>query len=137
MASNTMPLTYETFAECAPSYFDISANIFKDLGNNKYECEEQLLPTIGQYFDYGVWGVDSYALESQTNRCVITLTNEGKIDTVEIGFKLENIQYDIVYSYDNIGTTTIPSWLEFHINLYAIKLAVYKTAFFIFRFTLK
>ena len=114
MASSEEPLKYNSFEELAPSYFNISPNIFKPLGNNVYECEEELLPTIGQFFDYGMWGVDSFLLESATNKCKITLTNEGHIKLIEVGFHLENFQYDIQFRYENIGTTQIPTWLEFN-----------------------
>ena len=36
MASGETPLTYASFEEVAPSYFNISPNIFKPLGNNVY-----------------------------------------------------------------------------------------------------
>lgn len=114
MASETMPLSYKTFYECGPTYHHISASIFKKVGDNKYEIESELIKTAGQYFDYGVWGVDSAAAESNTNKLIITLNDDNTIKLVEMGFITGGQQFDVEYYYENIGTTTIPSWLEFN-----------------------
>ena len=60
-----------------------------------------------------MWGVDSFLLESATNKCKITLDNNNHIKLIEVGFHLENFQYDIEFRYENVGTTKIPTWLEF------------------------
>ena len=113
MASETMPLTYATFYECGPTYHHISDAVFKDIGNNQYEIEENLVKTAGQYFDYGVWGVDSAAAESSTTKLIITLNSANEIELVEMQFVSGGNTFNVEYYYENIGTTSIPTWLNF------------------------
>ena len=111
-ASPSQPYYLPSFEACGPSYFDISPAIFKNIGNNQYEVEEQLRPTIGQYFDYEVWGVDSYVLESSTNKCVITLNDDGSLKQIDIGFNFQSTQTYITYYYTDIGTTKLPTYIN-------------------------
>ena len=111
-ASPSQPYYLESFEECGPTYFNISPAIFKNIGNHQYEVEAQLLPTIGQYFDYGVWGVDSFVLESSTNKCVITLNEDGTLKQFDIGFNFQSTQTDVRFYYTDIDTTVLPTWMN-------------------------
>jgi hypothetical protein len=111
-ASPSQPYYLESFEECGPTYFNISPAIFKNIGDNQYEVESQLLPTIGQYFDYGVWGVDSFVLETATNKCVITLNDDGTLKQIDIGFNFQSTQTDISFYYTDVGTTVLPTWMN-------------------------
>lgn len=113
MASSTTPLTYASLDEMGPSYFNISDGVFKALGDNKYEIEPSLVKTVGQYFDYGLWGVDSQAAETQTSSLVITLNSDNSIELIEMSFIADGETFDVEYYYENINSTVIPSWLNF------------------------
>lgn len=112
MLSSTSPYIMYTYDEIAPTYHMLNASIFKKTGEYTYEIEEPLLKEIGQYFDFGMYGVDSMTLESYTNKCIVTLNPNGGIEKVETGFFFENRYTYINYYISNVGTTVIPSWIN-------------------------
>lgn len=109
------PISYQTLKDCGPDYFNVSPAVFKDIGNNQYECESLVIKSMGSYFDYKCQGTTSGDLERNTQKCIVTLNNNDEIEYVDISFSVGADTFEIRYSYDNIGTTTIPSWLNFEI----------------------
>lgn len=112
MATEERPYTLETFNDIGPAHHLLSAGVFKDIGDNKYQAEDLIVSTIGQYFDYEVWGVDSFFLETKTTDCVVTLTDNNEIQEVEVTGILDGKTYTFTFYYENVGTTTIPEWIN-------------------------
>lgn len=110
--TGTTPYTFDSFEAMAPRYFNISSSIFKKIGDKKYEVEPIFLHSIGQYFDYGVWGVHTSLLNSTTTSLVITLNDKNEIELIETGFFFENKTTNINFHYANINSTSIPSWMN-------------------------
>lgn len=108
--TGTAYYTFSNFRDMGPRYFDISPSVFKKTGEKTYEIESLLLPSAGQYFDYGVWGVHTSLLDSTTTKLVITLNDDNEIELIQTAFLFENKINHINFHYSNINSTTIPSW---------------------------
>ena len=111
-ATEDLPYTIASFTDLGPKHQNVSSSVFKNIGNNQYEAEGLIVSTIGQYFDYEVWGKDSFILETQTLSCVVTLNDNNDITQVEIHCNSEGKDYKFIYKYKDVGTTTIPEWIE-------------------------
>lgn len=111
-ATPVTPYTVETLEEIGPTFYNLSTAIFKSIGNNQYTVEPEILPVIGQYFDFGVLSVESYILEIMTNGCIITLDDANNIVDVEVTSYFQACNYTFTYSYMNIGKTIIPDWMD-------------------------
>lgn len=110
MLSSTAPYVLNSFEEIGPSFMNINASIFRKIDEYTYEIEPYFISSIGQYFDYGMYGVDSQILETNTSKLVVNLDENFQIESIESGFLFSGIASSINYYLSDIGTTTIPSW---------------------------
>ena len=113
-ASAELPYTIPTFRDIGPTYFFISPAVFQNIGNNQYKAEAGVVTTIGQYFDYEVWGVDTYLFETNTLDCIIELDEDNCIELVTITTHFESHDIKCEYHYENVGDTFIPHWIDEH-----------------------
>lgn len=110
MLSASSPYVLDSFEETAPAFMNIDASIFRKIDEYTYEIEPYFLSTIGQYFDYGMYGVDSQILETKTTKLVVNLDENFQIESIESGFLFSGIASSINYYLSDIDTTVIPSW---------------------------
>lgn len=112
-ATDNVPYTMPTFTSIGATFNGIvNPAVFKNIGDNKYQVEDLVFSTIGQYFDFGVWGVDSFFLETQTLDCVITLTDNNEIDNIKVYAHMEKYEFVFTFKYRDIGSTVIPEWID-------------------------
>lgn len=102
----------DDFSGIGPSFMDLDASIFTKIDDNKYQIESLLLPSIGKYFDYGMLGVQSGVFDGSTTKLTITLDNNGEIEVIDASFISEMKQYVLQFTIEDIGTTTIPTWMN-------------------------
>lgn len=110
--SGTAPYVIETFEEIGPRFLNMDASIFRKIDDKTYEVEKPLLSTIGTYFDNGCLGVQSQALDGNTTKCIIRLDDEGNIEAIETGFTYQMVEFEVNFYIENVGTTSIPSWMN-------------------------
>lgn len=113
--SGEVAISYETFNQIGPKYYNISPAIFKSIGNNQYVCEDLVMPSIGSYFDNQCHAATTADFEKATKDCVVTLDGNQNIEKVELVITTGGVTYNYRFSYDNIGTTTIPSYVNFNL----------------------
>lgn len=102
----------DDFKGIGPSFYNMNASIFKKIDDKTYEIEEPLLATSGIYFDNGCQGVQSRALDGNTSKCIIKLNESNEIDVIQVGFTYQMVEYNINFYIDDVGTTSIPSWVN-------------------------
>ena len=111
MLSETQQLVKDTFLDNGPSFYKLSAALFKKTGDLTYEAEPSIVSTIGQYFDNGFDGVHSDILNGSTLSCKVTLTTDKKaIEKVEVGADMGVGDTIITFTLSNINSTTIPEF---------------------------
>lgn len=110
MASSTVQLSYDNFEAVGPQFGMISPNIFKKTGDKTYEIDDYFLSIIGKYMDYQMMGVASEAFNGGTTKCVITLTEDNKIDEILTSFTFMGDTFNLSYKLSDVGTTVVPSW---------------------------
>lgn len=110
LSSSTL-YTIDSFEGLGPDFSSINPALFKKTGDRTYEAEEMVVTSLGAYFDNGMLGAQSGALESSTGRLVITL-NEDKtaIQTVLASFSLQGKAYYLRFTLSDINSTTLPSY---------------------------
>lgn len=110
LSSSTL-YTIDSFEGLGPDFSSINPALFKKTGDRTYEAEEMVVTSLGAYFDNGMLGAQSGALESSTGRLVITL-NEDKtaIETVLASFSLQGKAYYLRFTLSDINSTTLPSY---------------------------
>lgn len=109
--SSSTAYTIDSFEGLGPDFSSINPALFKKTGERTYEAEEMVVSGLGSYFDNGMLGVQSGALEGSTDRLVITL-NEDKtaIATVLASFSIQGDEYYIRFTLSDINSTTLPSY---------------------------
>ena len=102
----------DEFKGIGPSFYNMNASIFKKIDEKTYEIEKPLLESSGIYFDNGCQGVQSLALDGNTSKCIIKLNESNEIDVIQVGFTYQMVEYNINFYIDDVGTTSIPSWVN-------------------------
>lgn len=110
--SGTSPYIIDTFEGNGPRFYEINASIFRQIDEFTYEIEPYFVRKSGAYFDYGFLGVNSAAMETNTNKCIIHLAEDYSLEKVESGFSFQGVEYPVNYYLSDIGTTEIPSWSD-------------------------
>lgn len=106
--------SFPSLESMGPSFYNMSANVFKKIDENTYEIETGLLDTCGQYFDYAVWGTHSSMLSKTTIKAIITINNNDEIELIQTGFMFENKITYLNFHYSNLNQTVIPTWINNH-----------------------
>lgn len=112
MLSGSTPYIIDTFEEIGPSFGQMNPAIFAKTDENRYDIEPELLSISGKYFDFGMMGCQSYALDGNTTQLTITLDDNGNIEMIESAFIFNMIQFKLKFYIQDIGTTSIPEWSE-------------------------
>lgn len=112
--------TLDSYADIAPYFYEISPAVFieadsEDEDVTHYTVDDDLLSTIGTYFDFQFLGVHSTTLETGTTSFDLYIEdgeNENKILNVQATFSLLDIRATVNFTFDtaSIGTTELPSW---------------------------
>lgn len=105
--SGTTPLTYETFQDIGPTFYKISPALFYKNEDGSYSVVDELLSTIGAYFDNQFIGVHSDVLDGACTSFKMTLDGE-KGFTVELSYHSENKEHYITFALSDIDATIIP-----------------------------
>ena len=88
---------------------NLNSSLFTHEGDS-YVAPDELVSTLGFYFDNGFIGVQSGAFESGTTTLAITLDSEGDGFTVETGFEIMGEEYFVRFELSDINSTELPSY---------------------------
>lgn len=108
--SATTPLTYETFKDIGPTFYDLSPALFIKQSDGSYNIADEFAFTISSYFDNQFIGVHTDMFEGNTTSFNLKLTDEGFELTTS--YVMENKPQNVSFSLKNINNTTLPSYLE-------------------------
>lgn len=109
MLSSTAPYVLSTFSDIGPNFDVLNSSLFTHEGDS-YVAPDELVSTLGFYFDNGFIGVQSGAFESGTTTLAITLDSEGDGFTVETGFEIMGEEYFVRFELSDINSTELPSY---------------------------
>lgn len=120
--STTTNYTIDTWEEIGPSFYsELSDLIFEpvtdDSGNvvsGQYSIREELLPSIGTYFDNGLLGVNTDLFDGGTSSCIVDISHFNSDDgsgRIYIYTTYNDGQGDtpVTFTLSDLGTTEIPA----------------------------
>lgn len=109
--STSAVYTIDSFEGLGPDFSSLNPALFKKTGDRTYEAESMVVGSLGIYFDNGMLGVQSGALDGSTDRLVITLNEEKTaIETVLTSFSVQGDVYYLRFTLSGINSTTLPSY---------------------------
>lgn len=113
--SSSAYYTLNSYAEIGPTFFQINPAIFNYVDENEelgahYTVDDDLLASIGSYFDFQFLGVHSSAMESSTKTFDLYL--KGTVMTVKCSFTVLDTNNSVVFTFDSasIGQDRMPDW---------------------------
>jgi len=107
--SGSTPLTYSSFYDITPTFFNLDTNLFIKNEDGTYSVVEEFESTIGTYFDNQFDGVHTDLFDGSTTKFKLTITDTGfKVNTQ---FLTEGNYQDVNFIMYDLNSTTIPEYL--------------------------
>jgi len=105
--SGTTLLTYNTFKDIGPTFYNINTALFYKNDDGSYGIVDEVLSTIGIYFDNQFIGVHSDVLDGATSSFSLTINDDGGF-TVALTYFSEQKYQNLKFTISDIDNTTLP-----------------------------
>jgi len=105
--SGSTPLTYATFQDIGPTFYEMSPSLFYPNEDGSYSVVDEFLSTVGAYFDNQFIGVHSDVLDGACTAFKLVLDGTDGF-TAELTYESENEEHEITFALSAIDATDLP-----------------------------
>lgn len=105
--SGTTPLTYESFEDIGPTFYNLDSNLFYKNSDGSYSVVDEFKDTVGSYFDNQFIGVHSDVLDGQTSSFKMVLDGDTGF-TVYLTYTASGSEQNLKFKIYDIDSTELP-----------------------------